>query len=120
MLELSIDRIGGLGILECRGRIVRSEAAFQLRRAVMSLRNARFIVIDLSEVSALEGGALGMLIFLERWAHDQGIEFRVFNPRKAVRARLELMSSIQPINAVSLQELMSLLADASTEMPVAA
>ena len=120
MLELSIDTIGRLGSGECRGRIVRSEAAFKLRRAVMSLRNSGIIVLDLSEVTAFEGGGLGMLVFLERWAHDQGIDFRVFNPRKVVRARLELMSSIQPINAVSLQELMALLADANPEMPMAA
>ncbi len=120
MLELSIDTVGSLGIVECRGRIVRSESAFKLRRAVMSLRDSRFIVLDLSAVTALEGGGLGMLVFLERWAHDQGIDFRVFNPRKVVRARLELMSSIQPINAVSLQELMTLLEDANPQMPLAA
>lgn len=120
MLDVSIDRIGHLGIVECQGRIVRSEAAFKLRRAVMSLRHSRFIVLDLSQVTALEGGGLGMLVFLERWAHDQSIELRVFNPRKAVRERLELIRSIQPINAVSLQEMMSLMADENTDIPVAA
>ena len=56
MLDIGIDRIGELGIVECIGRIVRSEAAFQLRRAVTSLEDSRIIVLDLSEVSALEGG----------------------------------------------------------------
>ena len=86
----------------------------------MSLRHSQFIVLDLSEVTACEGGGLGMLVFLERWAHDQSIQLRVFNPRKAVRARLELIRSIQPINAVSLQEMMTLLADANSDLAVAA
>src|SRR5215472_19031302 len=46
MLDLGIERIGGLGIVECRGRIVRSEAAFKLRRAVTSLESSRIIVLD--------------------------------------------------------------------------
>jgi anti-anti-sigma regulatory factor len=120
MLDLFIERIGHLGLVECQGRIVRSEAAFKLRRAVMSLRDSRLIVLDLSEVAALEGGGLGMIVFLERWAHDKGIPLRVFNPRMAVRARLELIRSIQPINAVSLQEMMTMLANANSDIAVAA
>ena len=61
-----------------------------------------------------------MLVFLGRWAHVQNIEMRVFNPRKAVRERLELMRSIQPINPVSLPELMSRLADENIDTAVAA
>jgi hypothetical protein len=35
MLDLGIKRIGELAIIECNGRIVRSEAAFKLRKAVL-------------------------------------------------------------------------------------
>ena len=52
MTELSIERMGQLGIVGCRGRMVSSESALELRRAVMSLRDLRFIVLDLSEVIA--------------------------------------------------------------------
>jgi anti-anti-sigma regulatory factor len=120
MEDISIDRIGHLGIVECHGGIECSEAAFELQRAVMSLTGSRFIVVDLSEVIAFEGGSLGMLVFLERWAQGRGIELRVFNPRKAVRERLDLIRSIQPINAISLQEMMSLLANENTDMAAAA
>ena len=64
MLKLNIDNIGDLAIVECEGRIVQSEAAFKLRDAVTSQRDARTVVLELSEVHALEGGGLGMLIFL--------------------------------------------------------
>ena len=120
MLNLAIDRIGELGLVECIGRIVRSEAAFNLRRAVTSLEHARIIVLDLSEVSALEGGGIGMLIFLERWAHDRQIQFKLFNPRKSVRDRLELVRSIRAFDILPLDEMMALLANANSHFAVAA
>src|SRR6266849_2955890 len=33
MLDLRVEKIGDLAVVECEGRIVRSEAAFQLRKA---------------------------------------------------------------------------------------
>ena len=39
-----------------------------MREAVTSQRDARVVFIDLSEVNALEGGGLGMLIFLQRYS----------------------------------------------------
>jgi anti-anti-sigma regulatory factor len=120
MLDLGIERIGKLGIVECIGRLVRSEAAFSLRRAVTSLEGARIIVLDLSEVSALEGGGLGMLIFLERWAHDRQIQFKLFNPRKSVWDRLELVRSIRPFDIVPLDEMIALLGDAGAHFAQAA
>ena len=120
MLDLGIEKIGELAIVECIGRIVRSEAALNLRRAVTLLEDARIIVLDLSEVSALEGGGLGMLIFLERWAHDREIQFKLFNPRKSVRDRLELVRSIRAFDIVPLHEMMALLASADTHFARAA
>ena len=120
MLDVSIERIGQLGIVECTGRIVRSESAFILRRAVTSLEDARIIVLDLSEVSWLEGGGLGMLMFLERWAHDHQIQFKLFNPRKSVRDRLALVRCIRAFDIVSLQEMMALLGSAGSNFALAA
>jgi len=120
MLDLGIERIGGLGIVECRGRIVRSEAAFKLRRAVTSLESSRIIVLDLSEVSAVEGGGLGMLVFLQRWAFDHKIQLKLFNPRKSVHDRLGVVNSLQPFEIASLQEMMVLLANADSRFAMAA
>jgi ABC-type transporter Mla MlaB component len=53
---------------------------FKLREAVTSQRDARVVFIDLSEVNGLESGGLGMLIFLQRWAHDHNIQLNLFNP----------------------------------------
>ena len=84
------------------------------------LEDSRIIVLDLSELSAIEGGGLGMLLFLERWAHDHEIQFRLFNPTQPVRGRLQLISSIRPFDIASLHEMMALLAKADSHFALAA
>lgn len=93
MLNVNVDHISDLAIVECEGRIVQSDAAFKLREAITSQRDARTVVLDLSEVSAIEGGGLGMLVCLQRWAQDHDIRFKLFNPSKFVRDRLKKASS---------------------------
>jgi anti-anti-sigma regulatory factor len=110
MLSVFIENFGEMAVVECEGRIVRSEAAFKLRQAVTLQSDGRIIVLDLSEVSAIEGGGLGMLVFLQRWAQDRDIRFKLFNPRQSVRDRLEQASSMQEFDIVTLDEMMALLA----------
>jgi anti-anti-sigma regulatory factor len=112
MLSVNIENIGEMAVIECEGRIVRSEAAFKLRKAVDSQRGARIIVLDLSEVSAIEGGGLGMLVFLQRWADDHDIRLALFNPRPSVRDRLEHARSMQEFDMATFDEVMALLARA--------
>jgi anti-anti-sigma factor len=83
-------------VVQCTGRLVRSEAAYCLRDAVRANRGCRSIVLDLSEVKAVEGGGLGMLAFLQRWAEENGIRMKLLNPSPRVQRRLkqlELQSS---------------------------
>lgn len=110
MLSVHIENIGEIAVIECEGRIVRSEAALELRKAVVLQSEARIIVLDLSEVTAIEGGGLGMLVFLQRWAHDRDIRLKLFNPRKSVRDRLEQVSSMRELEIATLDEVVALLA----------
>ena len=112
MTGVNIERLGDLRVVECGGRIVRSQVAFPLRDTVTAQSDARPIVLDLSEVNALEGGGLGMLMFLQRWAESHHIHLMLFNPRSSVRARLEQASSPIPFRIVSLEKLLELLAEA--------
>ena len=114
MLSVHIDNIGEMAVIECEGRIVRSEAAFKLRAAVNSQSDARIIVLDLSEVPAIEGGGLGMLMFLQRWAHDHDIRLKLFKPRQSVRDRLEHANSMREFDVDTLDEMMALLARADS------
>src|SRR5713226_10720411 len=110
MLDLHVEKIGELAVVECEGRVVRSEAAFKLREAVTSQRDARILVLDLSEVRAIEGGGLGMLLFLQRWAHEHDIRLKLFNPTNSVRDRLNRANSILQFDIATLEEMMALLA----------
>lgn len=112
MLSVYIENIGLMAVIECEGRIVRSEAAFKLRDAVHSQRDARIIVLDLSEVTAIEAGGLGMLVFLQRWAQDHDIRLKLFNPRRSVRDRLEQVSSMREFDIATLDEMTALLVHA--------
>ena len=120
MLEIHIENIGDIRIVECEGRIVRSEAAFRLRDAVTSQRAARTIVLDLSEVRAIEGGGLGMLWFLQRWAYERGIRLKLFNPIDSVRDRLRCACPTPPFDIATLQEMMALRALADSPSALAA
>ena len=89
MFDIHVEVIGDVAVVQCEGRIVHSDAAFRLRDVILSQRNARVVVVELSEVDAIEGGGLGMLAFLQRWAYDHNIKLKLFNPSNAVQDRLD-------------------------------
>ena len=95
MLDIHAEKIEDVAVVECRGRIVQSNSAFALRDVVMLQDDVRIILLDLSGVSSIEGGGLGMLMFLQRWAYDHDIRFKLFNPTHAVWDRLQLANSIR-------------------------
>lgn len=110
MFNLNVERIGKLAVVHCEGRIVRSDAAFRLRDAVMQQRGARVVMLDLSGVEALEGGGLGMLLFLRLWARDRGIQLKVLDPPAGVRQSLDRTRSAVDIEIAGMGEALSLLA----------
>ena len=114
-MSLQTENIGFLSIIECEGRIVNSDAAFGLRDAVLCEADASVIVLDLTEVTALEGGGLGMLVFLQRWAHDHSIRMKLFNPRPSVRFRLEHASTFYEFDIASLDEMTEMLSRAEEQ-----
>jgi len=109
MLKVFTETIADAAVVRCVGRIVRSDAAFKLRDAVTQQRNARLVLIDLSEVESLEGGGLGMLRFLHRWCRDQGIRLKLFDPPSGVRRRLKGTGSAAELEIVRTDEVLPLL-----------
>ena len=120
MLSIRSENVGEMAVIECEGRIVRSEAAFELRKAVNLQSDARIIVLDLSEVTAIESGGLGMLVFLQRWAQDHDIRFKLFNPCRSVRERLKKVHSMSEFDIPTLDELMAVLVQADPRHAIAA
>lgn len=87
--HIKSEQSNDVAVLQCAGRIVRGEAIHFLKDAVVSLKNPRVIVLDLTEVPMLDGGGLGMLVFLHRWTRDQGIQLKLVNPSLFVREMLD-------------------------------
>ena len=119
MLNVNIEKIGDLAVVECEGRLIRSEAAIKLREAVTSQRDARIVVLELSEVHAIEGTGLGMLVFLRRWAREHDIRFMLFDPSKCVRDGLKRVRSISEFYIPTLDDMFALLAYADSQYAAA-
>jgi len=101
-----VDKVGELAIIECVGRFVRTETALKLRDAVTSQTDTHVVVLDLTEMHAIGGGGLGVLVLLQRWTQDHGIRLKLFNPCKPVRNKLkhincEIATLEQMMNLVS-------------------
>jgi anti-anti-sigma factor len=109
MLKLHIERIGDVAVIQCEGRIVQSDATIKLRDTVRQQRDARVIMLDLSDVESLGGSGLGMLLFLERWTSERGIQFKIVDPPDRVRQSLERARSAVAVETAGMVEVLSLL-----------
>jgi len=107
MVSVHIENLGALAVIECAGRIVTSHAAFTLRNAVTSQTNARIVILDLSEVDAMGGGAVGMLAFLQRWADAHDVRLKLFSPSRSLRQRLEHTTSIPEFEFATIDEVIA-------------
>src|ERR1700730_3896700 len=120
MLNVTVANLGELAVIGCAGRIVRRESVDKLREAGTSQTDARIVVLELSEVRAIGGCGLGMLVFLQRWAREYNIRFLLFHPSKAVECRLKRARSIAQFYIASVGEMRALLAYANSRYSLAA
>jgi hypothetical protein len=58
------------------------------------------------KMTTIEGGGLGMLVFLQRWARDHDIRLKLFNPSRSVRQRLDLVSLLSEFDIPTIDEMM--------------
>jgi anti-anti-sigma regulatory factor len=120
MLNVTVASLGRLAVVSCEGRIVQREAANKLREAVTSQTDAQIVVLELSEVRAIGGGGLGMLVFLQRWAREHKIRFLLFHPSMSVLNRLKRARSIAGFYIASSEEISAVLAYANRRYALAA
>lgn len=111
MFSVHVETVDDVAVIQCEGRMVRSEAAFLLRDAIISRRRARVVVVELSEVHTTGGGAVGMLVYLQRWALDHGIKLKLFDPSNTLRDGLE-RASMSVFDIASADEIIALLGHA--------
>lgn len=80
MLTIDVERTGDVTVVRCAGRIVRGEAVRTLRNAVVSEKDTRIVVLDLSDVETLDAGGLTALLSLHQWARSRGVQLKLVNP----------------------------------------
>ena len=109
MLTVDVDRSEDVVVLQCRGRIVRGEATHILRDAATQPRNARIIVLDLSEVEAVDGSGLGMLVFLHHWTRSNAVQLKLVNPSTLVREIMDRTRLTRVLDVSSVGEALTIL-----------
>jgi anti-anti-sigma regulatory factor len=109
MLTLEMDKIGELALIVCEGSIAEAADAARLSAVVLSQARARVIMIDLSEVEYVEMDAVKVLAVLQRWAHANDIQLKLFNSSTFLRHQFESVDDTFHFEFASLQEAMGLL-----------
>jgi len=112
-LSIRREQTGDVAVLQCAGRVVRGEALHFLKDAVTGLKKPRVIVLDLSEVEMLDGGGLGMLVFLHRWTRERNIQLKLVNPSDFVREMLDRTRLTCVFNISSMEDVVEILCTAS-------
>jgi anti-anti-sigma regulatory factor len=120
MLAIDVEKINELSVVECKGRIVNSDAVLKLRDVVLAQATAHIIALDLSEVQAIGGGGLGMLAFLQHWADQKNIQLKLFSPSGAVMDELERTRPILNFEIATFHEMMDILSDSEVRYHLAA
>lgn len=116
-LHIKSEQSGDVAVLQCAGRIVRGEALHFLKDAVTGLSQPRVVVLDLTEVEMLDGGGLGMLVFLHRWTRDNGIQLKLVNPSSFVREMLDRTRLTCVFNISSVDDAVEILCTAVIAPP---
>jgi anti-anti-sigma factor len=83
MLNVRVERAEDVAVVKCAGRIVRGQEC-TLQNAVLAQERARMIVLDLSDVEALDAGGLTLLVSLHRWTEGRQAHLKLVNPRPFV------------------------------------
>jgi len=109
MLAINVDNLSDLTVVECRGRILRDDSVSRIRDLVLAQTAATAIMLDLSEVKAITTAGLEMLAFLNRWAREESIDFKLYSPSKAVLDGLLRSGSIHNFELVNFRELQAML-----------
>jgi anti-anti-sigma factor len=83
MLTVRTERVDDLAILKCNGRMVRGQELV-LESAVLEQKQARVVLLDLTDVESMDAGGLTLLVSLHRWAEGNKTELKLVNPRPFV------------------------------------
>lgn len=117
MLTIDVEKTGDVAVARCNGRLVRGEAISVLRSAVVSARSTRIIVLDLSDVQAIDAGGLSALVSLHHWSHQRGIQLKLVNPSEFVREILHCTRLDRVFDISSLHDALLVLSSTRFAIP---
>jgi anti-anti-sigma factor len=117
MLTLDVEKANDVAVVRCSGRLVRGTEIATLRNAVVSEKNTRIMVLDLSEVEALDAGGLNALVSLQLWSRDHRVQLKLVNPSPFVREMLVRTRLDQVFDISSLHDALVVLSRPRTEPP---
>jgi anti-anti-sigma factor len=89
MLSFTINKLGDIAVVECKGRLT-IEGAGTLKTAVRTHAHGKAIVLDLKQISDIDAAGLGVLTALSAWADEEGTELKLMNLMPRVEKVLEL------------------------------
>src|SRR5215470_19388699 len=88
MLAVNVQNFGDVVVLHCKGRIVAGDATLQ--NAIRSLKDPGAVVLDLTQVDAIDAGGLGVLLDLQAWTHSRHMQLKLAAVSNSVLRVLEL------------------------------
>ena len=89
MLKLHTRNFGNVAVLRLQGRIVNGETEI-LREAVRSLSEVSTVILDMTRVTTVDAGGLGVMLELRAQVESKGIRFELSNVTKLVGMVLEI------------------------------
>lgn len=84
MLRVMKENRGDEVLLRCSGRIVAGEETWNLYNAIIAQHDKRLVVLDLTGVSRIDAGGLGVLVASKLWANGANVGLELI-PSKAVQ-----------------------------------
>jgi anti-anti-sigma factor len=108
MLKAHAKNLGRIAIVCLQGRIVTGETA-ALRNAAQSQSNISVLVLDLTRVSSIDAGGLGVLLELRKQTQARGIDFKLMNVTTLVNRVLEITRLNSVFQVISPAEVWSLI-----------
>jgi len=111
MLSIDVEKSEHVAVARCVGRLVRGEAIHTLNNAVINENDTRIIMLDLSDVDAIDAGGLSALVCLHEWTESRGIQLKLVNPSHFVREVLERTGLDRVFEITSLHDALVVLGD---------
>jgi anti-anti-sigma factor len=98
--------------------LVRGNPILALRDAVTQHHDARIIVLDLTTLENMDGGGLGMLVMLYRWAREHHVQIKLVNANPFVREMLDRTRLSCVFDVSSVEDAVEILCNAEEPAPL--